>query len=144
METLFSKNAVGLYVQVWEERQAGKPLSGNAALISDAMGAHPEFDPYWTQGEAAFHPQEIDGYVVNPLIHIGLHAVIEGQLRDQDPLECIAALKALLQSGLPRHEAIHKLAALWGNLYFQSVRRGGALDEGAYVTELTGLIPAEG
>ncbi len=139
MDVLFSKEALGLYKQIIEKMKTGATLSGDAALIADAIGQHPEFTPFWSQGEQAFQPQEIDGYIVNPLVHVGLHVATEKQLADETTLEVGDTLSALLEEGMPRHEAIHKIAALWGDHYFRSVRRGGPMDQMAYLIELQAL-----
>ena len=141
MDALFSKDAVGMYARIWEQIQNGGVLTGDAQRIAEAMQEHPEFNSYWLQGEAAFQPQEIDGYVVNPLVHIGLHVAIEKQLADESPPEIHSVFSALLKTGLSRHDAIHKIAALWGDHYFRSVRRGSPIDLMAYVIELAALVP---
>jgi len=140
MDRLFSKEAIGLYARIWGQIQNGNTLTGDTQLIAEAMQAHPEFNPYWLQGEAAFQPQEIDGYVVNPLVHIGLHVAVEKQLADESPPEITAVFSSLLRSGLSRHDTIHKIAALWGDHYFRSVRRGSPLDQMAYAIELAALV----
>ncbi len=142
MDALFSKQAVPLYLDTWERMKKGETLSGAAGMIAEAMRAHPEFDVWWPQGEAAFHPQEIDGYIVNPLVHIGLHVAIEKQMDHEEPEELVEAFRALCERGLNPHEAVHRLAGLWGNLYFKSVRRGGPLEEGTYLEELRAIITA--
>jgi len=139
MDTLFSKQSVPLYLDTWERTKKGETLSGDAGMISEAMRAHPEFDIWWPRGEAAFHPQEIDGYIVNPLVHIGLHVAIEKQIEAENPEEVIQALRTLREGGLSAHEAVHRLAGLWGDLYFRSVRRGGPLEEEVYLEELRAI-----
>ncbi len=141
MDMLFSKEAIGLYARIWDQIQKGETLTGNTQLIAEAMQEHPEFNPYWHQGEAAFQPQEIDGYIVNPLVHVGLHVAVEKQIADEEPAETTLAFSALLKSGLSRHDAIHKIAGLWGDHYFRAVRRGNPMDQIAYATELTQLVP---
>lgn len=140
MDALFSKQAASLYAEVWKKMNQGEELSGDQALIAEAMKQHPEFNPFWPQGEAAFHPQEIDGYVVNPLVHTGLHVAVEKQLSSLDPEEVTLALQAILQEGVSHHEAVHRIGGLWGNLYFRSVREGSSLDEWTYAEELKALI----
>ena len=137
---LFSKQAVTIYNQIWDKVQKGEELMGDAELIADEMKRHPEFDPFWNQGEAAFQPQEINGYIVNPLVHTGLHVAVEKQLFNDDPEEVSVVFKALLEKGTPRHEVIHQIAGLWGNLYFKSVRRGGPLEESVYIEELKAML----
>ncbi len=139
MSDLFSKQATVLYNAVWEKMKKGETLFGEAEGIAEAMKGHPEFDLYWGVGETAFHPQEINGFIVNPLVHTGLHVVIEKQLLNDDPVEVGVALKHLLEKGVSCHEAIHQIAGIWGNLYFRSVRRGGPFEEWDYLQELMAL-----
>jgi len=139
MSELFSKGAITIYQSVWETMQKGEPLSGEGGMIADVMKEHPEFDPFWGMGEVAFQPQEINGYVVNPLVHAGLHVTIEKQLMNDDPIEVGVAIKHLIAQGITRHEAIHSVAGIWGNLYFRSVRRGDPMEEWVYLHELMAL-----
>jgi len=140
MEQLFSKQAASMYSDIWKRMSEGEELSGDQALIGEAMKHHPEFNRFWPQGEIAFHPQEIDGYVVNPLVHTGIHVAVEKQLSSLDPEEATLALKALLKQGLTHHEAVHRIGGLWGNLYFKSVREGNSPDEWTYTKELAAMI----
>jgi hypothetical protein len=140
MEELFSKQAASMYSDIWKRMNQGEELSGVQSLIGKAMKHHPEFDRFWPQGEIAFHPQEVDGYVVNPLVHTGIHVAVEKQLSSLDPEEATLALQALLKQGLSHHEAVHRIGGLWGNLYFKSVREGNSQDEWTYVKELKAMI----
>jgi len=139
MIDLFAKQATSIYSGVWEKIKKGEPLSGDLELIAETMRIHPEFDPFWTAGETAFQPQEINGFIVNPLVHIGLHVTIEKQLDTDDPIEVGETLKTLLEKGMTRHEAIHQIAGIWGDLYFRSVRRGGPFEDLTYLQELARL-----
>jgi len=49
---------------------------------------------------------------VNPFLHITLHAVIENQLRDRDPIEAFQFYNAMIKNKCTRHEAIHLLMAI--------------------------------
>jgi len=139
MSELFSKEAVFLYKSVWEKMKTGETQEGDAGLIAETMKAHPEFEPFWGMGEAAFQPQEVNGYIVNPLVHIGLHVIVEKQISSDEPMEVSVAIRQLLSQGIPRHEAIHHVAGIWGNLYFRSVRRGDPMEEWVYLQELMAL-----
>ena len=139
MDNLFSKQTLMAYLQIWEQVKAGVELGDTAGMIADAIKAHPEFDPFWPQGEAALNPQEIDGYVVNPLIHTGLHVEIDKQLFNQQPEEVESTLKVLLKKGTERHEAIHQIAGIWADIYFRSIRQGTPFDDWSYAEALKGL-----
>jgi len=129
-----------IYLQIWKQMKAGAELEDDAALISDAMKAHPEFDPFWPEGEAALNPQEVEGFVVNPLIHTGLHVEIEKQLINQQTEGLPLALDALLKKGLKRHEAVHQVAGIWADLYFRAVRQGAPFDDWGYAEALKALV----
>ena len=49
---------------------------------------------------------------VNPFLHITLHAVIENQLKDRDPIEAFQFYNAMIKNKCTRHEAIHLLMAI--------------------------------
>ncbi len=142
MDSLFTNQTLSNYVLIWTQMKQGEPLTDDEETIADVMRHHPEFDPFWTEGEAAFHPQEIDNYVVSPLIHTGLHVVIENQLINKTPEEVAPTLNALLQKGLSRHEAMHQIIAIWGDLYYRGVRQGEDLYEWEYIELLNGLVRA--
>jgi hypothetical protein len=49
---------------------------------------------------------------VNPFLHITLHAVIENQVKNRDPIEAFQFLNAMVKNKCTRHEAIHLLMAI--------------------------------
>ncbi len=139
MDTIFTMQTLSRYAQISRQIQEGSPLSGDESIIAGVMKKHPEFDKFWGEGETALHPQEIDGYVVNPLIHAGLHVIGEKQILDRTPEEVESTLEALLERGIDRHEAMHQIIGIWGNLYFKSIRGGGSLYEWEYIELLNSL-----
>ncbi|MFQ5543014.1 MAG: DUF1841 family protein [Nitrospiria bacterium] len=140
MDQLFTHQTLFDYHQIWEKMKLGETLTDDAALIADAMKEHPEFDPIWPEGEMALHPQEVGNTIVNPLIHTGLHVIVQKQLQNQSPEEVSIAFNTLLENGVSEHEAKHQLGGLWGNLYFQSIRQGAPLDDWTYIQSLRGII----
>ncbi len=140
MDVLFSSEALAEYVEIWRQMKKGEELlSDDAEEVVEVMKDHAEFDPFWEQGDAALHPQEIEGYVVNPLIHTRLHVLVERQLLEENPTEVKEAYDAMLKRGMVRHEIIHQIAGLWGNLYFKSIRGGALMDESGYCEALKTL-----
>ncbi|MFQ5597888.1 MAG: DUF1841 family protein [Nitrospiria bacterium] len=139
MDVLFSNDALVEYAGIWTQLKQGAELSDEAEEVAKVLREHPEFDPFWGQGGAALQPQEIEGYIVNPLIHTRLHVIIERQIFEQNPEEVKDVFRVLLDHGTSRHEAIHQIAGLWGDLYFRSIRQGSFFDEYGYVEALKGL-----
>jgi hypothetical protein len=140
MEALFGKQAYKLLGKVREKQQTGEPLTGLEGMVAQVMKEHPEFEPFWDQGERMAYPQEIEGSVVNPLVHTGLHVVVEKQIREDDPEEVRLVLGRLEGEGKSRHEALHVVAQIWGSHYFQSVRRGNPMEELSYIEALKVLL----
>ncbi len=139
MDTLFTIQTLRNYTQIWQKIDQGVDLVDDEALVANAMRHHPEFDSFWSEGDAAIHPQEVDGYVVNPLIHTGLHFIVEKQILEKNPIEAVTALDALLEDGIDRHDALHQLIGLWGELYFRSIRQASQLYEWEYIELLNRL-----
>ncbi|MFQ5589482.1 MAG: DUF1841 family protein [Nitrospiria bacterium] len=142
MDTLFTIQTLRNYAMIWQKMNEGADLIGDEALVADAIRLHPEFDSFWPNGDAAIQPQEIDGYVVNPLIHTGLHFIVEKQIQEKSPIETVTALDTLLENGTTRHDALHQMIGLWGELYFKSLRESSPLYEWEYV-ELLNRLAAE-
>ncbi len=139
MDTLFTMKSLSQYAQVWQQIQEGLPLSEDEEIVAGVMKEHPEFDTFWLAGETALHPQEIDGFVVNPMIHAGLHVIGEKQVLELNPEETTTTLQALVNQGVTRHEAMHKIIGIWGDLYFKSIRGGASMYEWEYITLLNSL-----
>lgn len=139
MDTLFTIQTLKNYALIWRQMKERIDLDDDEALVADAIRLHPEFDPFWPKGDAAIQPQEIDGYVVNPLIHTGLHFIIAKQIQEKSPIEAATTLDALLKNGVSRHEALHQIIGLWGELYFRSIRESSPLYEWEYIELLNRL-----
>lgn len=139
MDMLFTLQTLSRYGLIWQQMQEGADLIDDEVIVANVMKEHPEFDRFWNAGETAVHPQEIDGYIVTPLIHAGLHVVAEKQISERSPEEVETTLKTLVARGVSRHDAMHQIIAIWGNLYFQSIRQGASLYEWEYIELLTSL-----
>jgi len=139
MDTLFTMKTLSQYAQIWLQIQEGAPLSDDEEIVAGVMKEHPEFDVFWGNGETALHPQEIDGFVVNPMIHTGLHVIGEKQIFDHSPDEVEITLQTLIEREMTRHEAMHQIIGIWGDLYFKSIRGGASLYEWEYVELLNSL-----
>jgi len=85
-----------------EERQLAEIMLGHAEEFfnqfefSDVLGEH-EFDP---QTET------------DPFRHVALHAVVENQLKNRDPVEAVQFYNAMRRRKCSRHEATHLLGAI--------------------------------
>ena len=114
-------------------------MDGEDALIANIMDQHPEFDEIWHLGEMSSYPQEVNGTIVNPFLHMTLHVIIEKQIETENPPEVAETLKILLAQHLDRHEAIHRIVTVYADLYFRNFRKGAAFEESIYLEQLKQL-----
>ncbi len=101
--------------RIWQKARKGKSegLTEEEQRLGKIMLQHS--DEYFNQFEFAdvtadreFEP----GTEVNPFLHVTLHAVIEKQLEDRDPIEAFQFYNAMIKNKCPRHEAIHLLMTI--------------------------------
>lgn len=64
------------------------------------------------------------GEETNPFLHVTLHAIIEKQLEDRDPIEAYQFYNAMLKNKCTRHEAIHLLSAIFIYFLFPGLKKG--------------------
>lgn len=140
MEALFGKQAYKLIGRVQGKLKTGEPLTGMERMVAEVMKEHPEFDPVWGMGEQMAYPQEIDGMIVNPLVHTGLHVVAQKQIDDDDPEEARMVVEHLKAQGKSHHDALHVIAQVWGNHYFRSIRSGETMEEFSYTEDLKNIL----
>lgn len=136
---IFDKENQWRFTRIAESRARKKDLDEEDARIADIMDQHPEFDEVWPLREMSAQPQEVNGSIVNPFVHTMLHLVIEKQIEVENPPEAAETLKNLLEQGLDRHDAIHRIAAVYADLYFRNFRKGAAFEETIYLEQLARL-----
>ncbi|MBN2124152.1 MAG: DUF1841 family protein [Deltaproteobacteria bacterium] len=69
---------------------------------------------------------------VSPFLHIAMHAAVEAQIAEREPLEAFQFLNAMLKKKCPRHEAIHLIAAVFAPLMFHSLFAEKPFDNQTY------------
>lgn len=113
---------------IWRVAQDGKldGLAEEEKRLGKIMLAHS--DEYFNQFEfadvLADHDFSPDGES-NPFLHVVLHAVIEKQLEDRNPIEAYQFYNAMLKNKCTRHEAIHLLLVILIQFLFPLLKKGG-------------------
>lgn len=101
--------------QIWLKAREGKMegLTEEEQRLGKVMLDHS--DEYFTQFEfadvMADHQFDPDSEV-DPYMHVTLHAVVEKQVADRDPVEALQFYNAMISRKCSRHEALHLLAAI--------------------------------
>ena len=83
---LFDQSDQWRFSRIAEKRKNGS-LEGEDARIAEIMEEHPELDQFWSLGELSASPQEVNGQMVNPFVHVTLHLVVQNQIEREYPQE---------------------------------------------------------
>jgi hypothetical protein len=120
---------------LWQMANKGElgGLTEEKQRLGKIMLAHS--DEYFNQFEFAdtladhqFDPES----EVNPFLHVTLHAVVEKQVEDHNPIEAFQFYNAMLKSKCTRHEAIHLLVTILIKFLFPVLKEKVEFDLAGY------------
>lgn len=120
---------------IWRRAQDGQldGLAEEERRLAEIMLAHS--GEYFNQFEFAdvladheFNPES----EVNPFMHVTLHAVIEKQIKDHEPIEALQFYNAMLRNKCSAHEAIHLLMGILLKFLFPIFKKRSTFDLGGY------------
>jgi hypothetical protein len=120
---------------IWRRAQDGQldGLSEEERRLGEIMLDHS--DEYFNQFEFAdvladheFNPEN----EVNPFMHVALHALLEKQLKDHEPIEALQFYNAMLRNRCTAHEAIHLLMGILLRFLFPIFKKKSSFDLDGY------------
>ena len=121
------------YTDAWRKRLAHVPLTALEALITDVIGAHPEYQGMVSDPNAAMAFEPSVPGAENPFLHMGLHLAVREQVSIDRP-PGVRELHRLLQARYGDvHGAEHALMEALGEALWQAQRAGKPPDEGYYL-----------
>lgn len=135
----FDKESQSRILKVAELRREEKEIDEMDERIDFVMDMHPEFDELWEMGELACYPQEVEGKVVNPIVHTVLHVRVDRQILMESPPFVLETKKRLEDAGMNPHEALHAIIQEYANIYFDNFRKDRGFDDLAYYNQLKNL-----
>jgi hypothetical protein len=124
---------------IWRRAQSGHldGLSEEEGRLAEVMLAHS--DEYFNQFEFAdvladreFNPEG----EVNPFMHVALHALLEKQVKDHEPIEALQFYNAMLRNKCTAHEATHLLMGILLKFLFPILKKRSRFDLDGYRTLL--------
>ncbi len=120
---------------IWRKAQDGQldGLDEEERRLAEIMLDHS--DEYFNQFEFAdvLTDHEFDAESeVNPFMHVALHALLEKQLKDREPIEALQFYNAMLRNRCSAHEAIHLLMAVLIKFLFPIFKKRGRFDLDGY------------
>ena len=124
---------------VWEMAQTGEPLDEEENQLVRVMREHPEYADLWGQLDE-LPDEEIERDGMSPILHIIIHQTVENQIASKNPPEAEQAVEALMQQGLSRHEAIHRIGAVLSEEIYYILRDDRPFDVESYARKLRLLV----
>ena len=111
---------------LWRKSQAGEMegLDEEERRLAEIMLDHS--DEYFNQFEFAdvLAGREFDAIEeTNPFLHVAIHACVEKQVEDRDPIEAFQFYNAMLRNKCNRHEAIHLLMTIFLRFLFPILKQ---------------------
>ena len=127
-----------MYVDAWQRRRAGQPLSPLQSQIAAVIEWHPEY-----HGDLTDRDLDIDylpeGGRTNPFLHLGLHLGIREQVATDRPVGIAAVHEALLKSLGDAHAVEHRMIDVLAETLWEAQSSGAAPDEKRYMERLRSL-----
>jgi Domain of unknown function (DUF1841) len=120
---------------IWGTAQSEESLPDEDTRLVQAMRDHPEYTNLWGHlGELSDEQIQRDG--TNPILHVTIHQTIENQIASGKPKETAQAVEVLMQQGLSRHEAIHRVGTILADEIFHILKHERPFDEAGFVRKL--------
>jgi hypothetical protein len=128
------------YSEAWRKYLDHAPLTPLEAMITDVIGAHPEYQAMVADADSALAYEPGTGGAENPFLHMGLHLAVREQVSIDRP-PGVRELHRLLQDRHgDLHRAEHALMEALGETLWQAQRAGRPPDEGYYLALARGRL----
>ena len=131
------------YAEAWAKHLTHSLLTPLEALITDVIGAHPEYQGILANAEIAIaFEQNAAGDAENPFLHMGLHLAVREQLSIDRPPGIRDLHGQLLAQYGDAHLAEHALMEALGEELYAAQRSGQAPDEKQYLVRARNRLAA--
>ena len=127
-----------MYVDAWQKRCDGVPMSPLETQIADVIALHPEYHDEMAVEtlEQEFTPERGK---TNPFLHMGLHLGIRGQVATNRPPGIAAVFKALSTRLGDPHVAEHQMIDCLAETLWEAQSPNSDPDEQQYLEKLRRL-----
>jgi hypothetical protein len=131
------------YAEAWAKHLAHSLLTPLEALITDVIGAHPEYQGILADADIAIaFEQNAAGDAENPFLHMGLHLAVREQLAIDRPPGIRDLHRQLRAQCGDAHLAEHALMEALGEELYAAQRSGQAPDEKQYLVRARNRLAA--
>lgn len=105
-----------------------------------ALNDHPEFRKALEKGTLPEEMTDENGDLMNPRLHLTLHAIVERQIATDDPPGVAAIARQLEKLRVPPHEIRHAIARPVSEEMWHMMKEGHVFDEQKYLKELGEIV----
>lgn len=114
-------NPEHLMITLWKTAKDGNmdQLSEEEKQLAQIMIDHEE--EYGKEFEAFANREKSDEAAAseeNPFIHMTIHATVENQIRDKDPIEAYQFFNSMRAKKIDRHESIHLVGCILAHFMY--------------------------
>lgn len=107
--------------QIWQSSQKDTLTQEEDKRLAKILMEHKEFHNYWESSHTTRQTTKIpEG--VNPFLHVSLHLIIENQLAQNNPSQVHRFYLREIDKGVLRHQVIHRIAAIFSEILFDSLK----------------------
>ena len=122
------------FIDAWQKRHQGLPLTPLEHMAADVVALHPEYHALLDSKESAlsreWQPEQGE---TNPFLHLSLHLAVEEQLSIDQPAGLRAIFDTMLARHGERHSALHDVLECLGETIWRAQRDNRPLDGAAYL-----------
>ncbi len=109
-----------------------------------ALNDHPELRRAMDENTLPDEIVDADGNVMNPRLHLTLHAMVERQISADEPPGVAAIARELAQRGVSHHEIRHAIGQPLTEQIWYMQKEGCPFDEERYLHQLQGIVDSLG
>lgn len=124
------------FVEAWQARRAGRPLTPLQEQIAAAIADHPEYHALLDSPDAIGREFTPEGGETNPFLHLSLHLAVRDQVATDRPPGIAALYRAFASALGDEHAAQHRLLERLAETLWRAQRDGALPDEQAYLAAL--------
>jgi len=125
----------------WDESDDEEELDLYDQAWDIAVNDHPEYQRGLENGTLPEEVVDEHGNLINPRLHLEMHAIIERQLAADEPEGVVEIAGQLEAQGVSRHEIRHLMAEpLVGQIWDMLQGNEANFDERRYLRELRGIV----
>ena len=122
-------------IKLWKMAKAGQTdqLSEEEKQLAQIMIEHEdeygdEFETYANRDKS----NDASASEQNPFVHMTIHATVENQIRDKDPIEAYQFFNSMRAKKIDRHESIHLVGCILAHFMYDVMVEHKPFDHEGY------------